>query len=87
MISGEAVFRFSDLGYITLPTDSPPNANYDASVQSGLKLTRSLPATPEADRRVTLELGSFDLANVDGALDSVVAGFSVDGRRSACCWA
>jgi hypothetical protein len=81
MISGEAVFRFSDLGYITLPADSPANANYDASVQSGLKLTRSLPATPEADRRVTLELGSFDLANVDGALDSVVAGYSVDGRR------
>lgn len=81
MIAGEAVFRFSDLGYITLPADSPANANYDASVQSGLKLTRSLPATPEADRRVTLELGSFDLANVDGALDSVVAGYSVDGRR------
>jgi hypothetical protein len=81
LISGEAIFRFSDMGYITLPTDSPANTNYDGSVQAGLKLTRSLPATPESDRRVNLELGSFDLANVDGVLDSVVAGYSVDGRR------
>jgi hypothetical protein len=81
MISGEAVYRFSDLGFITLPADSPANALYDASVQQGLRLTRTLPATPEASRRVTLELGSFDLANVDGELDSVVAGYSVDGRR------
>jgi hypothetical protein len=38
-------------------------------------------AVPEGDRRVTIELGNFEISNGDGELDAVVRGYSVDGRR------
>jgi hypothetical protein len=80
-ITGESTFRFSDVGYISRPGDSVPDTCFDGAVDSGLRLTRSTPVTPEASRRVTLDLGSFSIINADGDLDSIVRGYSIDGRR------
>lgn len=79
--TGEGTFRYSDLGFISQPGDSVPDTSFDGAIDAGLRMTRSTPATPEASRRVTLELGRFSLINSDGSMDSIVRGYSVDGRR------
>lgn len=79
-ITGEVTFRYSDTGFLSGTSDSVANTNFDASISSGLKVTATLPPTPEASRRVTLNLATFDIANPDGALDSAVRGYTVDGR-------
>jgi hypothetical protein len=80
-VTGESVFRYSDVGYISKPTDALANTPFDPSIETGLRMTRTTPATPESDRRVRLDLGSFAITNVDGELDLLVRGYTVDGRK------
>lgn len=81
LISGELTLQFSDTGYITGPTDSVVNTNYDGSISTGLQITSTTPPTPEVSRRATVQVGNFAIANVDGQLDSAVRNYSVDGRK------
>lgn len=81
ILTGESTFRFSDTGYISTPIDSVANTNFDSAISTGLQLTRTTPPTPDAGRRVTLNLGTFEISNVDGGMDATVRGYAVDGRR------
>ena len=81
VITGESVIRCSDVGYISLPGDSVPDTSFEGAIDQGLRLTRSTPATPEGSRRVTVDLGRFSIINTDGEMDSIVHGYTVDGRR------
>ena len=80
-VSGSTTLNFSDVSYISGPADSLISTPFEGVVDKGLRITRTLPSSPEASRRVNLDLGSFTLANNDGEMDSNVANFSVDGRR------
>lgn len=81
VITGESTLRYSDAGYISQPSDSVPDTSFEGTVDQGLRLTRSTPATPEVSRRVSIDVGRFSLINVDGEMDSIVRGYTVDGRR------
>jgi hypothetical protein len=72
--------NLSDRGYTSPPTGSSPNTIFDGRVLQPLQITRTIPVTPESDRRVALELGAITLANNDGYFDKAAAEWSVDGR-------
>lgn len=72
--------RYSDVGYISKPSDSVPNTLFEGAVSSGLRMTRTTPVSPDAARRVNVEVGDFSITNVDGALDYAVQTYAVDGR-------
>lgn len=80
-VTGDVTLRFSDTGYLSKPNDSVANLSWDGAISSGLNMTRTLPATPEASRRVNTEVGSFGITNTDGELDAAVLAYAVDGRR------
>lgn len=80
-IDDDTTLYFSDGGWTSSPSDSPANIWYDGRAITPLVIDRSIPATPDLDRRVALQVGAIEFANGDGYLDSVVNTFAVDGRN------
>ena len=78
---GEATFRLSDGPWIGRPGDTlRPNTLYDARVISSADIERTLPLSPEANRRGETTVGEIQLANPDGALDDFISNYSIGGR-------
>jgi hypothetical protein len=83
-ISAPVPFYLSDLGWTGEPDDpDAPNRHYAPRVQSPLRLDRSIPITPDAARRVLLQLGDTTIVNGDGALDELVRRMAIDGHEVA----
>jgi hypothetical protein len=80
-IDDDTTLYFSDGGWTSSPADSPANTWYDGRAITPLVIDRSIPATPDLDRRVALQVGAIEFANGDGYLDGVVNTFAVDGRN------
>jgi hypothetical protein len=82
-ISAPVPFYFSDIGWTAAPDDpDAPNRHYAPRIAQGgtLRLDRSIPITPDAQRRVLLQLGDITLVNGDRALDDLVRRMAIDGR-------
>jgi hypothetical protein len=80
-VAALAALRFSDLGWVSAPSDSIPNTPWAERAQDPGLLARQVPLTPDQpDRRGSFE-ATLELNNTDGALDSAIAGYAIDGRR------
>lgn len=79
-IGGEIILRFSDRGFTTGPTDSPPNAHFAARLVTPLNFKRELFSSGRIGSRSFPGFGVLALNNADGGLDDL-AGFAFDGRR------
>jgi len=75
------VLHFSDRGFTSEPDDDPADTHWESRVTEPLSIMRALPITPDADRRVLLQVGQITLINSDRALDDVVRNHAVDGRE------
>jgi len=77
-----AKLLYGDFHWIGAPTDAEkPNVAYDGRVSIPLSISRQMPISPEADRRVQRQFGEIEIANGDGSMDSIVRNNAVDGRR------
>lgn len=80
---GEVELLFSDRSWVGDPTDADkPNVYYEGRAEIPLVNERAIPIFPEGDRRVRKQVGFIRLANHDGALDSIVRSYAVDGRQT-----
>ncbi len=70
---------FSDRSYTTEPDDDPANTFFDARLNVPLMIARSVPLTPEAGTRAVRQIGLIEIANADGAQDSV-GDLAIDAR-------
>jgi hypothetical protein len=78
-ISGTRSLYFSDVGFVTLPTDTPANTYWDRRIEAPLHVDMALFANSEAAGRSEVTIGEIVLANDDGDLD-VLADYDWDGR-------
>jgi len=79
--AGEVDLLYSDAHWVGAPDDVvKPNAYYEGRVNVPLVMERNLPLTPETSPWVQRQFGSIEIANGDGALDSIVQSYAVDGR-------
>ncbi|WP_142851021.1 hypothetical protein, partial [Telmatospirillum sp. J64-1] len=80
MAAGPAMLTWSDMGWTGEPDDADrANSDYEARAVVPLVMERSIPLYGTA--RQTVQFGSVELDNGDGALDDAVRGLSVDGRE------
>jgi hypothetical protein len=80
-VSAPVPFYLSDIGWTGEPDDpDAPSRHYQPRVISPLRIDRSIPITPDAARRVLLQLGDIAIVNADGALDDLVRSMAIDGR-------
>ena len=78
---GLVTLRYADSDWIGRPTDADkPNVYYEGRVSVPLVLERAMPLEPEIERRVQRQYGFLEIANGDGALDSIVKNYAVDAR-------
>lgn len=78
----EITLRYADRFWVGSPTDTSfPNQDYEDRVSVPLSMDRRLPVLPEGARRVQRQVGFIELNNLDGALDSIVNNFAIDGRQ------
>lgn len=79
---GQVTFTYADRDWIGDPDDaSKPNAYYEGRVSVPLVMERNMPLLPEEERRVQRQFGMIEIANGDGALDTILQSHAVDGRR------
>jgi hypothetical protein len=79
--AGIATVLYSDAGYVSPPQGVNGSVWFEGRVLQPLRLTRMLPLTPEAARRVVLEIAGIEIINADGALDTLLRECAIDGRR------
>ncbi len=79
---GEVGLYWSDRGYTSGPADSLANVHFEARARQPLVIDRSLPMTPEAGSRATVQLGLVEIDNADGSQDAT-ADLAVDSRAVA----
>jgi len=73
---------YSDDHWVGDPSDEDkPNIAYEGRVSVPIRVSRHMPISPEADRRVQRQFGELELQNGDGELDPIVQSYAVDGRR------
>jgi hypothetical protein len=70
---------FSDLGFVTTPSESPANTYWDRRIEVPLVVEQSLFSGADAGGRSEISFGQITLANDDGALDGLAA-YDWDGR-------
>lgn len=82
-LTGIVTFRFSSGKFVTGGSDDPADTAYDPRVTQPLHFERALPvsASPACYGGIATAVGEVRLANADGALDSFVENFTIDGRR------
>ncbi|MBX9749270.1 MAG: hypothetical protein K5Q68_06600, partial [Roseococcus sp.] len=78
-ITGLRSLYFSDLGFVTTPTEAPANTYWDRRIEVPLVVEQSLFSGSDAGGRSEISIGQITLANDDGALDAL-AGYDWDGR-------
>lgn len=80
---GEAVeLHYADAHWTGAHDDpAKPDTFYEGRVTVPLVIDRTMPLLPEEPRRVQRSFGFVELANIDGALDSIIANYAVDGRK------
>ena len=79
--NGPSAYNLATRTWISAGTDNPPYTMFKGRVISPLAVDRSIPITPDAARRVLLQLGDMTLMNADGELDDMVRTRAIDGRR------
>ena len=77
---GTTTFYFSDQPYITKPTESLANTEFWPRATTPLSIDRMMPVDPTGDRRLSVNIGAIELINDDGALDTLVQNYAIDGR-------
>ena len=77
----EVMLRYSDAGYVSPPGGAFGSMYWEGRVSQALRLTRTLPVTPEEGRQVLVEVAGMDIAAGDGGLDGIIQNYSIDGRR------
>lgn len=79
--AGVVSVLYSDAGY-TSPTGGEKESTwFEGRVLQPLRMSRTLPLTPEQPRRVALEIAGIEIINADGALDTLLREYAIDGRR------
>lgn len=78
-IGGLRSLYFSDLGFVTTPSESPANTYWDRRIEVPLVVEQSLFSGSDAGGRSEVSIGQITLANDDGALDPL-ASYDWDGR-------
>src|SRR5690606_33936320 len=73
--------RYSDIGYVTSPTDAIPNVSFFPGVESIDSIDRNMLRPPEAEDRRASFSGEVQIANADGRLDTAIDLYAIDGRR------
>lgn len=71
---------FATRAWATSPTDVPPNQPFDSRLRDPLNLTRSV-LSGELFTGLVQAGGSLSIDNGDGAYDSYIDGYGLDGRR------
>lgn len=79
--SGTAWLRYANLGYLSAPTDDPPNTLHEARVLGDPEVGQSIVDILGVGGRAALTTGEVLLANHDRALDDTARSFRADGRR------
>lgn len=78
----QITLRYADLHWMGDPTDpDQPNVFYEGRATLPLVMERIMPLLPEEERRVQRQFGAIEIANGDGALDSITQALAVDGRQ------
>lgn len=75
------IARYGAAGYITAPTDDPPNTLYAARLLGDVDIRQSGVDAFGVGGRVAITAGLADLDNTDHALDGAVRYGLADGRR------
>lgn len=75
----EITLRYATHGYVTARTDTPPDTPYAARIAEPVTLTRNAVAQDATRGESSLSVGTLDLVNADGALDTI-AGYAYAGR-------
>lgn len=79
---GVVRLTYADRDWHGAPDDpAASNAAYTGRVLVPLRVRRSLPIEPEDEAGIVREYGETVLAAADGALDGIVPGHAIDGRR------
>lgn len=73
------VLRFSSQNFTTEPSDTPPNAYYDARVVNPASISRNMFSNGTTSGASRVGYGTVELSNIDGALDYLLP-YSFDGR-------
>lgn len=63
--------RFASQGYVTQPTDNPPNAYYEPRLRQTGTLGRTMYSDATTMGRSKVGIGELELVNTDGALDTL----------------
>ncbi|NQW12220.1 MAG: hypothetical protein HQ481_20330 [Alphaproteobacteria bacterium] len=71
---------FSDHGFVTEPTDTPPNTYFEPRLTTALNFERHLFADQRLSGRSVPGFGVLSITNVDGNFDGMVD-YAYDGRR------
>jgi hypothetical protein len=80
--TGETALNYADRHWVGSPTDvDKPNEYYEGRVEIPLLMERNIPIVPEESRRVRRQFGSIRISNYDGALDSFLRSYAIDGRQ------
>jgi hypothetical protein len=73
--------RFSDDGFMTLPSDTPANAYYEPRLSASPHFARSLFNTAQASFGASQSApGNIVLENSDGGIDYLLTDYAFDGR-------
>lgn len=73
------VLRYSSKDFTTEPSDTPPNAYYDARVVNPASISRNMFSNGTTSGASRVGYGAVELTNVDGGLDYMLP-YSFDGR-------
>ena len=80
--AGQVTLPYADRHWVGAPTDTvKPNEYYEGRVEVPLIMERQMHIDPARPRRVQRQFGSIRIANGDGALDSIVRSYAIDGRQ------
>lgn len=78
---GVQTLRFSSHGYISHASDSPAYTHYDQRIRPGVLVERST-VDGQGLGGLTRVYAQLELDNADGALDTLLANYSIGGRRA-----
>lgn len=80
-VLGERIFLFGDGKWNGRPSDIlRPNRMADARIIASADIERSIPMSPDDQRRGELAVGEITFANADGGLDYLASDYSISGR-------
>lgn len=72
---------YSDAGYTSPNLGQKQNIWFEGRASQPLHMQRTLPVTPEGSRRVLLAIVGIEIINSDGAMDSLLREYAIDGRQ------